>query len=284
MPAPRNVISALAALLLCGCPGEKADAGGVSCYQDLDEDGYGDPRIRVLGCGPLAADNADDCDDDDAAVYTGAVELCGDGVDSDCDEVDETTQPDCVAPDLDGDGHTSASSGGDDCDDGSAAIYPGAEERCDGRDDDCDGEIDEDLEALADLDGLAALTNIGGDLRVVTAPTLTDVEGLGSLSTIGGELYLGELDALTGLDGLEALTTVGGAIDLVDMLALQDISSLSGVYSVGDPGAGTAKIYILTHPSLGCESIEAVVDIIDANILSLYGVGLSRVIVTGPDC
>ncbi len=45
----------------------------------------------------------------------------------------------------------------DDCDDQDAAVYPGAPERCDGEDQDCDGEVDEEAEDAAlwfpDLDG-----------------------------------------------------------------------------------------------------------------------------------
>ena len=41
--------------------------------------------------------------------------------------------------DADGDGYFSD----EDCDDNSSTIYPGAEELCDGVDNDCDGDIDE---------------------------------------------------------------------------------------------------------------------------------------------
>jgi hypothetical protein len=44
------------------------------------------------------------------------------------------------ATDADGDGTPA----GEDCADGDADIHPGADERCNGLDDDCDGEIDED--------------------------------------------------------------------------------------------------------------------------------------------
>ncbi len=40
--------------------------------------------------------------------------------------------------DNDGDGYSAATG---DCDDGDATVYPGAEERCDGKDNDCDGDI-----------------------------------------------------------------------------------------------------------------------------------------------
>jgi hypothetical protein len=46
-------------------------------------------------------------------------------------------------PDTDGDGHASSACGGDDCDDTDRLRYPGAPERCQGVDDDCDGTIDE---------------------------------------------------------------------------------------------------------------------------------------------
>ena len=52
---------------------------------------------------------------------------------------------------MDGDG-ASGGDGGEDCDDSNDAIYPGAEETCDGVDGDCDGYIDDD-----DKDGFTEL-------------------------------------------------------------------------------------------------------------------------------
>lgn len=56
--------------------------------------------------------------------------------------------------DGDGDGASLAI----DCDDSSADTYPGAPELCDGHDNDCDGEADEDLGPDADGDGYGAHT------------------------------------------------------------------------------------------------------------------------------
>ena len=42
--------------------------------------------------------------------------------------------------DADGDGHVAA----EDCNDADASIFPGAQEVCDGQDNDCDGRVDDD--------------------------------------------------------------------------------------------------------------------------------------------
>jgi hypothetical protein len=81
------------------------------------------------------------------------------GVDDDCDgQIDEgavDVQPYFVDVDIDGFGGServfvcpsqqgTLVENSDDCDDLSETIYPGADERCNGVDDDCDGRIDED--------------------------------------------------------------------------------------------------------------------------------------------
>ncbi|MCK6526031.1 S8 family serine peptidase [Myxococcota bacterium] len=58
----------------------------------------------------------------------------------------------CSCHDLDDDGHFDAGCGGDDCDDSHPGIHPGAVEACDGRDGDCDGELDPE-EGDGDGDG-----------------------------------------------------------------------------------------------------------------------------------
>jgi len=78
-----------------------------------------------------------DCDDTNAQVYPGAADICGDGIDQDCNG------DDAVCGDEDGDGYLSIALGGTDCDDSDNTVYPGAPEICnDGVDNDCDGNID----------------------------------------------------------------------------------------------------------------------------------------------
>ena len=107
------------------------DDGCAVC--DFDEDGF-----DAYSCG------GNDCDDYDPTVNPIAPEVCGDGIDNNCnDAVDE----DCAQCDIDGDSFQAdlLTCGGNDCDDTNASIYPGADEVCDNFiDDDCDGSIDGD--------------------------------------------------------------------------------------------------------------------------------------------
>ncbi|MBX3245994.1 MAG: hypothetical protein KF901_02290 [Myxococcales bacterium] len=120
------------------------NARAVLWYRDADGDGYGDPGAEpVASCAPPPGYvlNALDCDDSDAEVHPGASERCN-GIDDDCDGV---AVFDGRLEDADGDGFPAAFCGASpsDCDDGNARIYPGAPERCNGIDDDCDGRVDE---------------------------------------------------------------------------------------------------------------------------------------------
>jgi len=88
------------------------------------------------------AAGGDDCDDDNATIFPGAVDTCYDGVDQDCAGDDDD--------DCDADGYASNRHGGDDCDDEDPAMHPGATEIWyDGVDQDCAGDNDCD----ADGDG-----------------------------------------------------------------------------------------------------------------------------------
>lgn len=123
-------------------------AGDAECTCiDADGDGYGEGPACL---GP-------DCYDNNKSAFPGAAEICGDGIDQNCDGADEACPDDCdEASDTDNDGYGSASGcNPKDCDDTTATISPEADEICgDGIDQDCDGK---DLECPAidclDFDG-----------------------------------------------------------------------------------------------------------------------------------
>jgi iduronate 2-sulfatase len=61
-------------------------------YLDSDGDGYGNASISVQACSMPAgfSENKTDCNDNNANVHPGAVEVCGNNIDDDCDgQVDE---------------------------------------------------------------------------------------------------------------------------------------------------------------------------------------------------
>ncbi len=57
-------------------------------FEDADGDGYGVAESTALACDAPSnyADNASDCDDEDASVHSGGLETLGDDVDGDCDD------------------------------------------------------------------------------------------------------------------------------------------------------------------------------------------------------
>ncbi len=169
------------------------------CLDD-DGDGYTDDY-----CGGT------DCDDEDAAVNPGAAEVAcdyidndcdgglhdeeidddGDGYDEcqgDCDDTDADINPDAAEEDCDyvddgGDGDLHGDEVDDDgdgydecqldCDDANADANPGAAEECNGFDDDCDADVDEEdavgcttYYADVDDDGYG----VTGDSRCLCAP------------------------------------------------------------------------------------------------------------------
>ena len=128
-------------------------------YLDRDGDGHVG-ATPYFSCMPLSGYSTmgSDCDDDDSLVHPGMTEACN-GIDDNCDgAIDETFPAITYYLDADGDGYgvpeySMVSSCGEpegystldtDCDNYDRSIYPGAFEKCDGEDDDCDGVIDDD--------------------------------------------------------------------------------------------------------------------------------------------
>ncbi len=145
---------------------------------DADEDGH-----DSLACG------GDDCDDEDSSAYTGAAETFGDGVDNDCDGIDDDDDNDLdgvldeyeadagmdyTTRDSDGDGYQDGDEIGDDPtnpvdSDGDGTIDPLD------TDDDDDGVLTMD-EERTDSDGDGSFNRVDDDDDGDGIPTLTEGE------------------------------------------------------------------------------------------------------------
>jgi hypothetical protein len=107
------------------CDGLDNNCDGFQSPTDVDADGDGVPVC------------ANDCDDDNANTYPGAPELC-DGNDNNCDFIVPLDERD-----TDNDG-VRVCDVPSDCNDNDPAVNPNSPEICsDGKDNDCDGTIDE---------------------------------------------------------------------------------------------------------------------------------------------
>jgi hypothetical protein len=238
------------------------------CYLDADGDGARTEDTVQTSPGELdcldateamAADPLD-CDDMNALVYPGAVEIPGDNVDEDCD------QTELCYVDADEDGarteDTLQTSPGDldcldategltsdpvDCDDADPAIHPGAAELCNALDDDCNGMPDDGAGPVvswyADTDGDTygdPLTEVQG----ACSPDETWVTDDGDCDDSDTDIHPDAAEVCNGLDD----DCQGGVDDLGEPITWY--SDLDGDGVGGDeemeadcpPGAGWAEV------------------------------------------
>jgi hypothetical protein len=143
------------------CNGETDEAEAAGCgnfFVDQDGDGFG-PALSTAQClcGPTASHptaKSGDCNDAAATIAPDATETCN-LVDDDCDGATDETGGPPKYQDADGDGYGNPSVQTDacaapgfvaqagDCDDKSALVSPAGVETCDGVDQDCDSQTDE---------------------------------------------------------------------------------------------------------------------------------------------
>lgn len=161
-------------------PGSAAFQAAFGCekteyYRDWDADGYGaranGVKVGCPGAAPMGyAAHDGDCDENSEKVFPGAAEICN-GKDDNCNgQVDENAPAVMLWPDTDGDGYYATATGTPvigcadlkgyaalpgDCAPTDPAIHPGVKEICNGKDDNCDGRIDERVRPQCGTGGCA---------------------------------------------------------------------------------------------------------------------------------
>jgi hypothetical protein len=225
------------------CDGEVDEGLRNPWYADADGDTWGDPGTELLTCARPEGfvDNDRDCDDSTDLFHPGAQETdCADPADYNCDgsvgyaDADEDGLPAC-----------------EDCDDSDATTFPGADEVCDGLDNDCNGDIDEEpVDGSTyfldyDLDGF------GGALFTTVACASPDpalfVENDDDCNDYSDQAYPGGAEVCDGLDN-----DCNGFTDVADAGVLD-----AGLYYPDSDGDGYGDTDLL---QLACEGLDGFIE------------------------
>ena len=219
--------------------------------------------LLLLGCDFSAATTV--AIDDSSGAHGDGAEGQDSSLSDDSGRVDETGVAE-VEVDIDGDGYSIEEG---DCDDEDSDIAPGLEDSCDGRDTDCDGEIDEDavlsdgyepnddegwsIGLLEDLDSYALVAELHHDddvdrflFQIEDGWTNLFELQVGISGIPSDAIY--ELE-LFHIDGDEVMYSESGSDTLSTTISDSTIANEDGVYQVqirSLGGADCAQSYTLS--------------------------------------
>ena len=257
------------------CDGQDNDCDEQIASDELDDlDGDGEPDCDDDDIDGDTYPNSLDCGPEDPAIFPNAAEACDD-VDSDCDgdlvegfaDLDGDGLPNCIDPDADGDGFDAE----DDCNDESSSTFPGAEELCDGEDNDCDDHVASD--EIGDLDGDGEPDCDDDDIDGDTYPNNLDCDPEDPAVFPNADELCDGVDNDCDGDLVETFANLDGDVlpDCADpdadgdsVLAVEDCDDL-------DPGS------TVVATDADCDGVEATEDCDDTD-------PLSTIVATDADC
>jgi hypothetical protein len=229
-------------------------------YMDVDGDGYGRDENSKLSAIPLAGHVlvGGDCADWDATVNPGAAEAAN-GRDDNCNgQADEGLPMLRYYMDIDGDGYGRNENSklsaiplaghvlvNGDCADWDATVYPGAPETANGRDDNCNGQVDEGLPILTyyqDVDKDGYGRNEGA--RQSAIPLAGYVLLGGDCHDYDPHIYPGAPELVNGRDD-----NCNGLIDENLLTASQARGSSSEQIPGSTPAVGAFNVVVSPIPS-----------------------------------
>ena len=219
------------------CNGADDNCNGMTdegCDDDLDL--WCDATMTVVGTPAVCPSGKQDCNDTNPAIHPGQPEICGNGIDDNCDGLTDsgTDLVGCTVfyVDADGDGFGDKNQSaclcaatalytvkvGGDCNDGDPAVNPKATEICNGIDDNCDGITDgasaADCKVFfndADSDGYG----VTGDQKCqcVASGTYTATVG-GDCNDAASAIHPGAVEICDGVDNdCDGVTDPANTID-----------------------------------------------------------------------
>ncbi|MDT8418283.1 MAG: putative metal-binding motif-containing protein, partial [Lutibacter sp.] len=151
--------------------------------------------------------------------------------------VPDKLQPGDVIIDADGDGYAAfnecgvLNSDGIDCDDTDPAVYPGATEIVDGKDNNCNGETDEGYTYVPDDNFEQALIDLGYDTILDNYVLTSNINTRTYLNVNYYEGYSsGKIADLTGIGGFTALETLECNYNQLTSLNVSNNTALTSLY------------------------------------------------------
>lgn len=194
-------LSLITALLTLGCDGVVACPGGSEplgerCVAPTDagaraDGGRGDaglPFAFVDAAAALGTDAAAPAPDASCALRTYHRDQDGDGRGDPTMPVTRCEAPDGFVLDA------------SDCDDACATCFPGAEESCDGVDQDCDAQIDEEVQRAYYRDADGDGRGVDGEYVLACEPPAGHAERIGDCDDTRASAYPGAPEVCNGLD------------------------------------------------------------------------------------
>jgi hypothetical protein len=203
-----------------------AEAGANVCGEgSLGSDSAGAPRVPQTACGAPGADTDGDgvpdlTDTCPLVANAGQADADRDGRGTPCDNCPSVAN--AAQQDADGNGTGDACQDGDqdgfpvsvDCDDGNAAIHPGAVEIFNGRDDDCDGVVDDVTETvtvtLATWQASSSRLTVEATTNYPLGAVTLTVTGFGAMTWVPASSVYRLVVQPTGNPGSVSVTSTGG--------------------------------------------------------------------------
>lgn len=188
-------------------------------YRDIDGDSYGNTLVTVNACTAPAGyvSRGGDCNDNNSAIRPAMAEICNNGIDDNCDgrinegcnvfyqDLDRDNYGNPAVPINAGSPPVGYVANNTDCNDNDANIYPGAAEICDGKDNNCDGRLDEGCPPVSTTQSIWGNTGSPANPNDFDGTTITlavKFRASQSGSVLGLRFYKGSLNTGTHIGSL----------------------------------------------------------------------------------